>query len=113
MNERPQGLKAEEGGPDNRRRVRTAVIAVPDAETTRVMLGASLGEIRLSLRGAAQTGAGAVETTATQETPPDKIVTAAELGQLKQKLAASSKPKEEERPKVTVYRGSEVHQVTP
>lgn len=33
------------------RRQRTAVIAVPVEDTTRVMLGASLGELRLSLRG--------------------------------------------------------------
>lgn len=33
------------------RRERTAVVAVPEKETTRVMLGASLGELRLSLRG--------------------------------------------------------------
>jgi len=33
------------------RRQRTAVLAVPVEETTRVMLGASLGELRLSLRG--------------------------------------------------------------
>lgn len=32
------------------RRERTAVLAVPQAETTRVMLGASLGELRLALR---------------------------------------------------------------
>lgn len=110
--DRPQGLKAEEGGPDTRRRVRTAVIAVPEAETTRVMLGTSLGEIRLALRGAS-TGASTEATAATPETPPDKIVTAAELGQLKAKLAAAKPKQEEERPKVTVYRGSEVHTVTP
>lgn len=113
--DRPQGLKAEEGGPDSRRRVRTAVIAVPEAETTKVMLGASLGEIRLALRGQQAPQAGATETAAANpEALQDKIVTAQELGQLKQKLAANKpKEKEEERPKVTVYRGSEVKQVTP
>jgi pilus assembly protein CpaB len=116
--DRPQGLKAEEGGPDNRRRVRTAVIAVPEAETTRVMLGASLGEIRLSLRGQGPQAASATQTASaggeTAEAAPaaDKIVTAQELGQLKAKLS-TAKAKEEDRPKVTVYRGSEVHTVTP
>ncbi|HZR37155.1 MAG TPA: Flp pilus assembly protein CpaB [Nevskia sp.] len=33
------------------RRERTVVVAVPDAEVTRVMLGASLGEVRLALHG--------------------------------------------------------------
>src|SRR5581483_610861 len=111
--DRPQGLKAEEGGPDTRRRVRTAVIAVPEKETTRVMLGTSLGEIRLALRGASPGGNTEATAAATPETPPDKIVTAAELGQLKQKLAAAKPKQEEDRPKVTVYRGSEVHTVTP
>ncbi len=36
------------------RRERTVVVAVPDAEVTRVMLGASLGEVRLALHGQAQ-----------------------------------------------------------
>ena len=38
------------------RRERTAVLAVPEAQTTRVMLGASLGELRLSLRAPVGTG---------------------------------------------------------
>jgi pilus assembly protein CpaB len=108
--DRPQGLKADEGGPDNRRRLRTAVLAVPDGETTKVLLGASMGEIRLALRGQNPQAAG-TETVASPEATPDKIVTAAELGQMKAKLAAA-KPKQEQ-PKVTVYRGSEVHTVTP
>ena len=66
---RPQGLKEEQGGPDqSRRRVRTAVLAVPEKETTRVMLGASLGEVRLSLRpqqtAEALAAAAAAEATA-------------------------------------------------
>ena len=107
--DRPQGLKAEEGGGDDRRRrVRTVVLAVPEADTTRVMLGASMGELRLALRGPTQAGA---QPTAS-ESPSDKIVTAAELARLKS--GSASKPKsEEERPKVTVYRGSTVQTVTP
>jgi pilus assembly protein CpaB len=50
--DRPQGLVEEEkaGGNAQSRRVRTAVLAVPEDEATRVMLGASLGELRLALR---------------------------------------------------------------
>ncbi|MES1928531.1 putative Flp pilus assembly protein precursor (CpaB) [Salinisphaera dokdonensis CL-ES53] len=40
----------DESGDSRSRRDRTAVLAVPEAQTTRVMLGASLGELRLSLR---------------------------------------------------------------
>ena len=48
--ERPQGLSEEEGRNNARRtRSRTAVVAVPDEQTTKVMLGASLGEVRLAL----------------------------------------------------------------
>lgn len=107
--DRPQGLKSEEGGSDNRRRLRTAVLAVPDSETTRVMLGASLGEIRLALRG--QTPPAEASAAGAEQAQSDKIVTAAELGRLK---AAQGKAKPaEERPKITVYRGSEVKTVTP
>jgi len=49
----------DDDGRDQRRQ-RTAVLAVPVADTTRVMLGASLGELRLSLRGE--------ETTPTETT---------------------------------------------
>jgi len=47
--ERPQGI--EDQGPRNtqRGRLRTAVVAVPEKEVTRVMLGASVGDIRLAL----------------------------------------------------------------
>lgn len=110
--DRPQGLKAEEGGSaDARRRVRTAVLAVPETETTRVMLGASLGEIRLALRGQAQEGARIGAAGPAEGV--DKIVTAAELGKLKVVLAANKPKVQESRPKVTVYRGSDVQTVTP
>ena len=52
------------------------------------MLGAPLGEIRLALRGASTSGNTEATAAAAPETPPDKIVTAAELGQPKAKLAA-------------------------
>jgi pilus assembly protein CpaB len=110
--DRPQGLKEEEGGgSDSRRRLRTAVIAVPEPETTRVMLGASLGELRLALR-AGQAPAGAEVAAAGTPGAEDKIITAAELGRLKATLAGKPKA-EQSRPKVTVYRGSEVQTVTP
>src|SRR5258706_29098 len=63
----PRGGRRDEEKPasDNRtRHVRTAVLAVPDADTTKVMLGASLGELRLALRGQGETEAGAGTETA-------------------------------------------------
>ena len=39
-----------DAGDSRNRRERTAVLAVPEDQTTRVMLGASLGELRLALR---------------------------------------------------------------
>lgn len=38
------------------RRTQTVVVAVPDADTTRVMLGASLGELRMALHAAPKRG---------------------------------------------------------
>lgn len=53
ITERPEGLKEEEKANRNNenRRSRTAVLAVPLADTTRLMLGASIGELRLALHG--------------------------------------------------------------
>ena len=45
------------------RRIQTIVVAVPDADTTRVMLGASLGELRLALHGAPKRGEAAEDVT--------------------------------------------------
>lgn len=98
--ERPQGLKEDEGKNQDasRRRQRTAVLAVPEAETTRVMLGASLGEVRLALRGQQTATAEevATDTTATGlplsdaakanaegQKVPDKAITASELSRVK------------------------------
>lgn len=54
--ERPEGLKEEDKKDTNRsssqnRRTRTAVLAVPEQDTTRLMLGVSQGELRLALYG--------------------------------------------------------------
>ncbi len=114
--DRPQGLKEEQGGPDqSRRRVRTAVLAVPEKETTRVMLGASLGEIRLSLRPQALQGAEAnpelpldPNAPAPDATRQYKTITAAELARMGQPPAEK---KTEPTPRVTIYRGSQTESV--
>jgi len=107
--ERPQGLKDEEakGSDQSRRRMRTAVLAVPDADTTRVMLGVGLGEVRLALRGQ-QTAAGEESSTDVTEAglplseaakadvaahkTPDKAVTASDISRVKPPPALASRP---------------------
>ena len=48
--ERPHGLSDAEGRKERRSRVRTAVVAIPQEQVTKIMLGASVGDIRLALR---------------------------------------------------------------
>lgn len=116
--DRPQGLKDEEKTANqNARRIRTAVLAIPDADTTKVMLGASLGEIRLALHGQAPetdvlTESGlplTEEAIAVEEASkvPDKVMTASELAKVKK----SVKTNDDEAPRVEVYRSSQVERV--
>ncbi len=120
--ERPQGLTAEEGRPERRSRVRTAVVAVPEKDTTRVMLGASLGEIRLSLKrqqvaGAENGGDDASPLPLAQPAEPkaeispsekDKVITLDELTRI-----AAVKPKRVAPPPyiIEVFRGNESQKV--
>lgn len=116
--DRPQGLKDDEKNANqNGRRIRTAVLAVPDADTTKVMLGASLGEIRLALHGQAPSVEQLADNglplskeavaAAEAEKVPDKILTATELARVK----APAKGKGAEAPPVEVYRGSQLDRV--
>lgn len=113
--DRPQGLKEDEGGPEERRRrIRTAVLAVPDKDTTRVMLGASLGDVRLSLRAQSTVEADAAiaaePPVAGDPVPPkadvDKAVTVSDLGRTKPAATTEKKAAPPAAPKVTIYRGS-------
>src|SRR3546814_7004773 len=88
---------------------RTAVLAIADKDTTKLMLGASLGDLRLALHGQAEedarlaaatngtapapnaetaaTTASATQSTAkagAANTQPDKAITSEELGRIKQ-----------------------------
>lgn len=124
--ERPQGLKEEEKSGNNQsRRVRTAVIAVPEADTTKVMLGASMGELRLALKGQTPEGEGKTvepstegglplseEAVAADEAKkiPDKAVTASDLSRIKPPPA--NEKKAPPAPTVEVYRGAERTRVT-
>ncbi|MGQ0618634.1 MAG: Flp pilus assembly protein CpaB [Panacagrimonas sp.] len=126
--DRPEGVKDEEGS-DRARRQRTAVLAVPKADTTRLMLGASLGELRLALHGvvadpAAEpvSGANAVNVAAlplsnealqaeAAKKVPDQAYTARQLSRVE--LPPAEKKKVVVREKVIIYRASEVETVTP
>ncbi|MGQ0699078.1 MAG: Flp pilus assembly protein CpaB [Panacagrimonas sp.] len=137
--ERPEGLKDEEqtGRANSNRRQRTAVLAVPEAQTTRLMLGANLGELRLALHGLVpestemaalpadvqvpdlQTVASSAEPRLVELAPagnpavpkkvPDKAITAAQLS----KIELPPGQKKIVRQQVFVYRGTTVETVTP
>lgn len=126
--ERPQGLKDDDakGNEQQRRRVRTAVLAVPDKDTTRVMLGLGLGEVRLALRGQQGDRGEEVDAEGTTESglplseaakaeaaglkTPDKAVTASEISRVRPPPALAKKaapPKET----VEVIQGNQVQKV--
>jgi pilus assembly protein CpaB len=119
--------------PPQSRHERTVVIAVPDAEVTRVMLGVSLGEVRLALHGKSQDEtqtAGAAAAAAApaevsgeslaadgQATAPGKVAadqplpdlpyTSAELGRLKRPHPVGAPQG------VIIYRGTQASTVYP
>jgi len=130
--EPPKGLedkdKTKNGQPPKRER--TAVVAVPEAQVTRVMLGASLGEVRLALHGSqpadTQTASAAgsdpgisslplsdeakAKAKAKTMEPPDQVITEIELSKVKAtKPASAVRP----RPSVEVYRGSKLERAYP
>ena len=128
--DRPEGLKEEEGSERSGRRQRTAVLAVPEADTTRLMLGASMGELRLALHGTSTTVAGAdgsaaapsaVLTASTlpmteaalkaeaAKKVPDLAYTARQLSQVEPPPAQ----KQKQPSKIFIYRASEIQVVTP
>ncbi len=123
--ERPQGLKDDESKPGDqaKRRQRTAV---PEAETTRVVLGIGLGDIRLALRGQ-QSGTGEEESAEVTDAglplselakadvaaykTPDNAVTAAEISRVKPPPALAAKPPPPPRETVEVIQGNKIEKV--
>ncbi|MES2684418.1 MAG: Flp pilus assembly protein CpaB [Pseudomonadota bacterium] len=126
--ERPQGLKDEEakGNEQSKRRMRTAVLAVPEKEATRVVLGAGLGEVRLALRGQ-QTATGEETTAALTEgglplsdaakadvaayKTADNAVTAEEISRVKPPPALENKKAPPPRETVEVIQGNKIEKV--
>lgn len=116
--DRPDGIKDDKGDQPQHRQ-RTAVLAVPDADTTKVMLGVSMGEIRLSLHSqnseaaqAEQLGENGLPLSAKAIAErdsvkvPDKAITAGELSRVRPAPKARSA-----NPSVEVIRGSKTERV--
>lgn len=127
--ERPQGLKEDEakaGEANRQRRVRTAVLAVPEKEATRFVLGLAVGEVRLALRGQ-QTASGEENTGALTEgglplsedaqaaaasfETPDNAVTAEALSRVKPPPALAAKAAPPPRVTVEVIQGNKIEKV--
>jgi len=120
--DRPEGV---EENARNQQVPRTAVLAIPEKDTTKLMLGSSVGELRLALHGkapAAGEEVAAAEVPSCQpkpgvkppETPtacgPDRIITTEELGQIKNARARSGNA--EPTTRIEVIRGNERISVT-
>lgn len=104
------------------KRIRTAVLAVAEVDTTRVMLGASLGELRLALRGAQVADSATTidglptEMTDTSSLPLEaqQVITLRELAAVKKQKQSQpgiSAPEANAPPPVVIYRGSDVQRV--
>lgn len=117
--DRPEGVEAEAAGSRQRRRERTAVLAVPDDRLTRFVLGASLGNIRLAMhpqRLPDEVASGLpLDEEAIKRREADKVpgdaVTAEALLAIKPPPSQRKPPPP--RPKVQVIRGSETEEVRP
>jgi len=104
------------------RRERTAVLAVPQAETTRVMLGASLGELRLALRAAISTDGSSAMRAGPSTADPDAdpagqdAITLAEIARIdssRKPRAAPTRPRSPTRSTIEVYEGPKSSRITP
>lgn len=117
--DRPEGIKDDQANQQGRHQ-RTAVLAIPEADVTKIMLGVSKGEIRLALHGqtppeeaAAPTGDNGLPLTPkalealNANKVPDKAVTAAELARVKPSAKAKNAS-----PAIEVIRGSNKERVT-
>lgn len=82
--DRPEGLKGDDESARRASRVRTAVLAVPDADTTKLMLGASLGDLRLALHSQNVTATAEAEAAPLNaRAVPEKAIGLDELARIK------------------------------
>ena len=117
--DRPQGIKDGDNGAAQHRQ-RTAVLAIPDADTTKVMLGVSMGEIRLALHSQNPEATAQAEPVGENGLPlsakaiaerdaakvPDKAITANELSRVRPAPKARNA-----RPSIEVIRGSKAERI--
>ncbi len=88
--DRPEGIKDDDEAKRRASRVRTAVLAVPDTDTTKLMLGASLGELRLALHSQAVAVAGEPQPGAARTARVDKAIGLEELSRMRGAAAPST-----------------------
>ncbi len=119
--DRPEGLKDEEKA--QQRRTRTAVLSVPEKDTTKLMLGVSLGELRLALHSQAVEAAAETPVTADglplspqaqaaveARKVPEKAISLEQLARIKPPPAQVKRAPP--RPTVEVIRGAQRETVT-
>jgi len=95
--EPPKGIdEKDKAKAQQQKRERTAVVAIPEAEVTRVLLGASLGEVRLALHG---TQAPDTQVAAAGTTPAAGTAPAADPGISALPLSEEAKAKDKEKDK--------------
>lgn len=116
--DRPEGIKDDNKKPS---RVRTAVLAVPQKDSTKLMLGASVGELRLALHGQSEeSGETAAEGSDLPLTPeavaakqdravPEQAISLEELARIK---PPPSRARAAPRPRVEILRGTASEVVT-
>lgn len=112
--ERPQGIDEDGRRNSARGRLRTAVVAVPEKEVTRVMLGASVGDIRLALQRQ-EVDLAKQESTLPEPSPSptgvEDVFLPVTLNELSQIKKPTPTPGARPRPRtytVDVFRGGEV-----
>lgn len=124
--DRPEGIEESANAqPDARRRIRTAVLSVPEVDVTRVMLGMSVGELRLALRaqrpeatqadGTTEAGLPMTEAAVKAEADtkiPDQVISLEELGRIKP-APAEARATPVPRPSVEIIRANDVTRVRP
>lgn len=138
--EPPKGLPEDKDKQAQARRERTAVLAIPEAQVTKVLLGSSYGELRLALHGTPATnaaapadaavdsgGAPAISAVASLPLSPEakakadaeaelaaaQVITATELSQLIPKKKGAVRTAPPRPPRIEIYRGSELKTVSP
>lgn len=113
-----------QGGSTHRTHVKTAVLAVPDKETTRVLLGATLGQIRLALLGSGHQDQSAkpqstvkaegskAQTSAASE-QNDDVITLAQLTAIKRRRESrSGHAAYQPHRHIYIYRGDKEQRIT-